>query len=83
MHAFGYRTIKLFLDMGRVNDCKRSGQPCMVCAPQDACCRCVVKSVTKKSSLQMKTCLLWRKLSISKTIEFIQSQGSLQTGARD
>jgi hypothetical protein len=31
----------------------------------------MVQSITKKSSLQMKKCLLWRKLSISKMIQFI------------
>ena len=35
---------------------------------QSACCRCTVKSITKKSSIYMKIFLLWRKLSISKTI---------------
>jgi hypothetical protein len=38
---------------------------------KDTYCHCTVKSITKTSSLQMKKCLLWRKLSISKTIEFM------------
>ena len=38
---------------------------------QDACFRFTVKSATKKFSLQVKNILLWRKLLISKTIEFM------------
>ena len=32
--VFVYRTVKLFLVMGGVSDCKRSGQPHVVCMPQ-------------------------------------------------
>ena len=36
-----------------------------------SCSHFTLKSITKKSSLQIKKFLLWRKLSISKTIEFM------------
>ena len=34
MRVFLYRTVKLFLDTGRVSDRKRSRRPRVVCTPQ-------------------------------------------------